>query len=58
MNSKRLSRLAVLASLAALLGGCSPEVGSEAWCQDMKQKAAGEWTASEAADFAKHCLLG
>ena len=58
MNSKRLIRLAILAGLAALIGGCSPEVGSEAWCQDMKQKAKGEWTASEAADFAKHCILG
>ena len=58
MNSKRLIRLAILAGLAALIGGCSPEVGSEAWCQDMKQKAKGEWTATEAADFAKHCILG
>jgi hypothetical protein len=58
MDIKKLFRLAVLAGLVALLGACSPEVGSEAWCQDMKQKAKGDWTANEAADFAKNCLLG
>ena len=39
------------------LGACSPEVGSEAWCRDMKEKPKGDWTANEAADFAKHCVL-
>ncbi len=58
MNVKKLFRLVVLAGLAALLGACSPEVGSEAWCQDMKQKAKGDWTANEATEFAKNCLLG
>ena len=58
MNVKKLFRLAVLVGLAALLGACSPDVGSEAWCQDMKQKAKGDWTASEATNFAKHCILG
>lgn len=33
------------------------EVGSEEWCGDMKQKAKGDWTANEAADFAKHCIF-
>lgn len=36
---------------------CAPEVGSEAWCQDMKEKPKADWTANEAADFAKHCLF-
>ena len=36
---------------------CSPEVGSEEWCGDMKEKNKGDWTASEAGDFAKHCVL-
>ena len=58
MNVMKLFRLAVFAGLAALLGACSPDVGSEAWCQDMKQKAKGDWTASEATNFAKHCILG
>ena len=51
-------RLVIVASLATLLGACSPEVGSKEWCADLKQKPKGEWTANEAADFTKHCLLG
>lgn len=58
MHTKSLVQFAALAGLVALLGACAPEVGSEAWCKDMKQKPKGEWTANEAADFAKHCLLG
>ena len=58
MNVEKRFRLAILAGLAVLLGACSPEVGSEDWCQDMKQKAKGDWTVNEGADFAKHCILG
>ena len=43
--------------LLALLAACSPEVGSKEWCTDMKEKPKGEWTANEAADFAKHCVF-
>jgi hypothetical protein len=39
------------------LSACAPEVGSEAWCEDLKQKPKGDWTANELADFTKHCLL-
>ena len=48
--------LAALAALATL-SACSPEVGSEEWCKDMKEKPKGDWSANEAADFAKHCVL-
>lgn len=37
--------------------GCAPEVGSEKWCQQLSEKPKGEWTANEAADYAKHCLF-
>lgn len=43
--------------LTAAVSACSPEVGSEEWCSDLKEKPKGDWTANEAADFAKHCLL-
>ncbi|WP_404817661.1 DUF3012 domain-containing protein [Vibrio panuliri] len=43
-------------SVTLVMIGCT-EVGSEAWCDDMKQKAKGDWTANEAADFAKHCIF-
>ncbi|MBT7357172.1 MAG: DUF3012 domain-containing protein, partial [Rhodospirillaceae bacterium] len=39
------------------LAACSPEVGSKEWCEDMKEKDKGQWTASEATDFAKSCIL-
>lgn len=48
-----LSLLIVLLAIA----GCAPEVGSERWCNQLKEKPKGEWTANEAADFARHCLF-
>lgn len=37
--------------------GCSPEVGSEAWCKNLEEKPKGEWTGNEAADYAKNCVF-
>jgi len=51
-----LTSLMVLA-FAAGLAGCSPEVGSEAWCKNMEAKPKGDWTANEAADYTKHCVF-
>lgn len=39
------------------LYGCTPEVGSKAWCENMDAKAKGDWTANEAGDYAKHCIF-
>lgn len=54
---KKLTMLAMSGLLAALLAGCSPEVGSEAWCEDMDQTPKGDWTANDATDYAKHCVF-
>ena len=43
--------------LCAFVIGCAPTIGSEEWCSDMKEKAKGDWTATEAKDFAKHCIF-
>jgi hypothetical protein len=50
--------------VAALLGlsmvaiaACQPEVGSEAWCERMDDTPKGDWTANQAADYARHCLF-
>jgi hypothetical protein len=53
-----VARMVLLALLAAsvALTGCAP-VGSARWCANMKAKPKGEWTANEAVDFAKHCVL-
>lgn len=43
--------------LVVLLGACSAEVGSKKWCDNMEDKPEGDWTLTEAKDYAKHCLL-
>lgn len=57
MDRKSRMVLALL-FVAGALTACSPEVGSEEWCAEMKDKPKGDWTANEAKDFAKHCILG
>ncbi|HMB76569.1 MAG TPA: DUF3012 domain-containing protein [Kiloniellaceae bacterium] len=57
MNRSGFIAALLLAAVLAGTAACAPEVGSEEWCEDMKNKPKGDWTANEAADFAKHCLL-
>lgn len=57
MKAKILILAALCFSLTMLNVGCSPEVGSPKWCEDMKEKPKKDWTASEAADYAKHCIF-
>ncbi|NOH98302.1 DUF3012 domain-containing protein [Vibrio sp. 99-70-13A1] len=51
-----MKKFALVIFLASQLMACT-EVGSEAWCQDMKDKPKGDWTTNEATDFAKHCIF-
>jgi hypothetical protein len=51
-----MKTLLILAT-TLLLTACSPEVGSQAWCDKLKDKPKGDWTANEATDYAKHCLF-
>jgi hypothetical protein len=51
-----LAALALL-MLASLLAACEPEVGSDKWCEKMVDKPKGDWTANEAAEFAKSCIF-
>ncbi len=53
----RLFTVVTLIATAVLLNACAPEVGSQAWCDGMKEKPKGEWTANAAADFTKHCIF-
>jgi hypothetical protein len=39
------------------ISACSPEVGSDQWCADMKATPSGDWSVNQAKDFAKHCIL-
>ena len=52
-----ICRSAVLCMLILLASACAPEVGSKEWCELMKEKPKGDWTANEAKDYAKHCLF-
>jgi len=36
---------------------CSLQVGSDAWCSKMKEKDKTKWSAEDAGNFAKHCIL-
>lgn len=54
---KTSGRIVVMGVLAVLLAACAPEVGSERWCEALKDKPKGDWSANEAKDFAKHCLF-
>ncbi len=56
MTIKRIAGATILAAVVALVAACSPEVGSEEWCNSLKQKSKADWTANEAKDFAKHCI--
>ncbi|MBO1256719.1 DUF3012 domain-containing protein [Alteromonas sp. 5E99-2] len=53
---KALTAITLISSVI-LLSACSPKVGSEAWCKDLKEKSKGDWTANEAKDFASHCIF-
>lgn len=54
---KKLTMMCVAGAFAVLMAGCSPEVGSEAWCENMDETPTGEWSANDAGDYAKHCVF-
>lgn len=56
--SKSLAVAFAIAFAASFgLTACLPEVGSKEWCEDLKKKDKGEWTANEAKEFAKNCVF-
>ena len=46
-----------LVAITTLLAACAPEVGSPRWCEAMREKPRGDWTANEALEFARSCVL-
>jgi hypothetical protein len=56
-KSTRLALVGCAMAFALLAVACSPAVGSKAWCEKMANKPKGDWSANEAADYAKHCLF-
>ena len=58
MNVSVLScRITLVACIALFFSACAPEVGSERWCNNLKEKQKSDWSMNEAANFAKHCIL-
>ncbi|MEZ5560100.1 MAG: DUF3012 domain-containing protein [Pseudomonadales bacterium] len=55
---KHAALLAATIALSLTLSGCAPEVGSPRWCEKMEDKPKGDWTANEAGEYAKSCILG
>lgn len=55
MNKNMHSIILTLSLLAAT--GCAPEVGSDAWCEQMEKKPKGDWSMNEASEYAKSCIF-
>jgi hypothetical protein len=47
----------ILFTTAGWLAACAPEVGSPEWCEAMREKPRGDWTANEALEFARSCVV-
>ena len=52
-----LKKLMLIMLAGFVLVGCSAEVGSKAWCEQLEEKPKGNWTGNEAADYAKNCVF-
>jgi hypothetical protein len=55
-NFSKISVLLLCCALGALTA-CAAEIGSERWCENMQEKAKGDWTFQETADYARHCVF-
>ncbi|RRJ83653.1 DUF3012 domain-containing protein [Aestuariirhabdus litorea] len=55
--NRTIGILLLTLSSVFFISACSPEVGSEAWCKELKEKPKGDWSANEAADYTKHCVF-
>jgi hypothetical protein len=51
--------ITLIAGILLLLSttGCSPEVGSEAWCKKLADKPKGDWTVNETTEYTKNCIF-
>jgi hypothetical protein len=52
-----MAAVALSMLLFIVASACAPEVGSEAWCEKMRETPKGDWSTNEAVDYAKHCIL-
>jgi len=52
-----MNKALIIIACLTLITACAPEVGSKDWCDQLKEKPKGDWTANEAKDYTKHCLF-
>jgi len=55
---KKMTVLIAILALPMLLGACTPEPGTKAWCEVMKEKEKADWSGNDAATYAKYCVMG
>ena len=36
----------------------STTIGSDTWCENLKETPKGDWTTQEVADYAQYCVVG
>jgi Protein of unknown function (DUF3012) len=56
-SMRSVARAMLVMGIAIWLAACAPEVGSERWCENMRDKPRGDWTGNEALDYARSCVL-
>ena len=48
----------LLCIVGLMTGACSAEIGSEAWCKEMREKPKEEWLAEEISPYFSSCIAG
>lgn len=51
-------KLVLLVLIAISLTACGDRVGSEGWCETLKEKPKADWTMEESGNYTKYCVLG
>ena len=58
MSAGRIAAVAAVALVvAAVVYLFFPAVGSERWCDKMADTPKSDWSANDAADYARHCVF-
>jgi hypothetical protein len=55
--SSRIAAIGFALAFSLGIAACSLQVGSDAWCEKMKERDKAKWSAEDAGNFAKHCIL-
>ena len=50
-------RTAVILISLLIAIACSPQVGSDKWCEKMKNTHKADWSTNDAVAFTKHCVF-